>query len=57
MNKNSNPKNFVGKVNVSNSLLKSLVLIQKNYNPDKQKKHLSGLKNFRKFINNCEKKT
>ncbi len=56
MKKNSNLKNFVGKVNVSNSLLKSLVLIQKNYSPDEQKKHLSNLKNFKKFINSCERK-
>mgnify|MGYP001171690467 FL=1 len=56
MKKNFNSKNFVGKVNVTNSLLKSLVFIQKNYSPDKQKKHLSDLKNFKKFINNCERK-
>ena len=56
MKKNSNSKNFVGKINVTNSLLKSLVFIQKNYSPDKQKKHLSDLKNFKKFINNCERK-
>ena len=61
MKKNSSSKNFVGKVNVSNSLLKSLVLIQKT-SPDKQKniyqvlKILENLSTIVKNLKNSNKK-
>ena len=56
MIKNKKKNNFVSKVSINKSLLKSLIYIQKKYQPPQQKKQLLNLKIFKNFIINCEKK-
>ena len=56
MIKNKKKNNFVSKVSINKSLLKSLIYIQKKHQPSQQKKQLLNLKIFKNFIINCEKK-